>query len=52
MNGKRDVKDDVDFAILTNEITKATFDKNVEEYKKIQRIKKKKICVIIWMTWN
>ena len=42
MNGKKDVKDDVDFAILTNEITKATFDKNVEEYKVSRKKKKKK----------
>ena len=30
---KHDVKEDVEFAILTNEISKATFGKTVEEYK-------------------
>ena len=30
----RGIKEDKDFAILTNEISKATFDKTVEEYKR------------------
>ena len=37
----RDVKEDVEFAILTNEISKATFGKTVEEYKKFKGLNKK-----------
>jgi hypothetical protein len=37
----RSVKEDKEFAILTNEISKATFGKTVEEYKEFKNIKKK-----------
>lgn len=37
----RDVKEDKEFAILTNEISKATFDKTVEEYKEYKKLSKK-----------
>ena len=37
----RDVKEDVEFAILTNEISKATFGKTVEEYKEFKGLNKK-----------
>src|SRR3990167_5824461 len=36
---KRGIKERIDFAILTNEISKATFDKTVEEYKKFKKLK-------------
>src|SRR3989344_5391471 len=35
------VEEDKEFAILTNEITKATFGKNVEEYKKFKGLERK-----------
>jgi len=38
----RGIKEDKDFAILTNEISKATFDKTVEEYKKFKGLPNKK----------
>jgi len=37
----RGVTEDVDFAILTNEITKATFGMNVQEYKEFKGVKRK-----------
>ena len=40
---KRDVKEDVEFAILTNEISKATFGKTVEEYKEFKKLKKENL---------
>jgi len=36
---KRGVEEQIDFAILTNEISKATFGKSVEEYKKFKNLK-------------
>jgi len=36
---KRGIKERIEFAILTNEISKATFDKTVEEYKKFKKLK-------------
>lgn len=36
----RDIKTEKEFAILTNEISKATFGKTVEEYKKFKELKK------------
>jgi len=38
----RGIKQEKDFAILTNEISKATFDKTVEEYKKFKGLPNKK----------
>jgi len=37
----RGIKEPDDFAILTNEISKATFDKTVQEYKEFKGLKKK-----------
>ena len=37
----REVKEEKDFAILTNEISKATFDKTVQEYKDFKGINRK-----------
>src|SRR3989339_1975494 len=37
----RDIKEQNDFAILTNEISKATFNKTVQEYKQFKGLKKK-----------
>ncbi len=37
----RDIKTEKEFAILTNEISKATFGKTVGEYKEFKRLKKK-----------
>lgn len=37
----RDIKTEKDFAILTNEITKATFGKTVQEYKEFKGLPKK-----------
>ena len=36
---KRGIKERIEFAILTNEISKATFYKTVEEYKKFKKLK-------------
>ncbi len=36
---KRGIEEQIDFAILTNEISKATFGKTVEEYKKFKNLK-------------
>ncbi len=37
----RDVAEEKDFAILTNEISKATFGKTVQEYKEFKRLQRK-----------
>ncbi len=39
----RGVNEDVEFAILTNEISKATFGKSVEEYKKHKKLKRENL---------
>lgn len=39
----RDVKEETEYAILTNEISKATFGKTVEEYKKIKNLDKENL---------
>ncbi|MFP4402774.1 MAG: Bro-N domain-containing protein [Candidatus Woesearchaeota archaeon] len=38
----RDIKSEKEFAILTNEISKATFGKTIVEYKKFKQLKNKK----------
>src|SRR3989338_6383194 len=40
---KRGVKEDKEYAILTNEISKATFGKTVEEYKQLKGLKKENL---------
>lgn len=45
------VKEDKEYVILTNEISKATFGKNVDEYKELKGLKKDNIG-IIWMIWS
>jgi len=40
---KRGVQEDKEYAILTNEISKATFGKTVEEYKKFKNLKKENL---------
>ncbi|MBI2672505.1 phage antirepressor protein [Candidatus Woesearchaeota archaeon] len=40
---KRGVKEDNDYAILTNEISKATFGKTVDEYKKFKGLKRENL---------
>lgn len=39
----RGVRKEIEFAILTNEISKAAFGKTVEEYKKIKKIKRENL---------
>ncbi len=39
----RGVKEDIEFAILTNEIGKATFGKTVEEYKELKKLKRENL---------
>src|SRR3989344_1893280 len=39
----RGIKEEIEFAILTNEISKATFDKTVEEYKKFKKLKRENL---------
>ncbi len=39
----RGVKEDIEFAILTNEISKATFGKTVEEYKNHKKLKRENL---------
>ena len=39
----REIKEEKEFAILTNEISKATFGKTVEEYKKFKRLKRENL---------
>ena len=40
---KRGVKEQVEYAILTNEISKATFGKTVEEYKSFKGLKRENL---------
>jgi hypothetical protein len=40
---KRGVKEDREYAILTNEISRATFGKTVEEYKQLKRLNKENL---------
>ena len=40
---KREVKEDKEYAILTNEISKATFGKTVEEYKHLKNLNKENL---------
>lgn len=40
---KRGIQEQIDFAILTNEISKATFGKTIEEYKKLKRLNKENL---------
>ncbi|MBI4151030.1 Bro-N domain-containing protein [Candidatus Woesearchaeota archaeon] len=40
---KRDVNEDKEYAILTNEISKATFGKTVDEYKQFKRLRKENL---------
>jgi len=40
---KRKIKENKEYAILTNEISKATFDKTVEEYKKFKKLNKENL---------
>ena len=39
----RGVKQEIEFAILTNEISKAAFGKTVEEYKKLKKLKRENL---------
>ncbi len=39
----RGVKEEIEYAILTNEISKATFGKTVEEYKKVKKLKRENL---------
>ena len=39
----RDIKKEIEFAILTNEISKATFGKTIEEYKKLKGLEKENL---------
>ena len=39
----RGVKEEIEFAILTNEISKATFGKTVEEYKEFKKLKRENL---------
>lgn len=39
----RGVKEEIEYAILTNEITKATFGKTVEEYKELKKLNKENL---------
>jgi len=40
---KRDIEEDKEYAILTNEISKATFGKNIDEYKKLKGLKRENL---------
>jgi len=40
---QRGVEEDIEFAILTNEISKAAFGKTVEEYKKIKKLSRENL---------
>src|SRR3989338_3167763 len=40
---KRGIKEPIEFAILTNEISKATFGKTIEEYKKLKKLNKENL---------
>ena len=39
----RGIKEEIDFAILTNEISKATFGKTIEEYKEFEKLKRENL---------
>ncbi len=39
----RGIQKEIEFAILTNEISKATFGKTIEEYKKIKKLKRENL---------
>ncbi|MEK6913133.1 MAG: Bro-N domain-containing protein [Nanoarchaeota archaeon] len=39
----RGIKEEIDFAILTNEISKATFGKTIEEYKEFKKLKRENL---------
>ena len=39
----RDVEEEIEFAILTNEISKAAFGKTVEEYKELKKLKRENL---------
>lgn len=39
----RGIKEEIEFAILTNEISKATFGKTVEEYKELKKLKRENL---------
>jgi len=39
----RRIKEEIEFAILTNEISKATFGKTVEEYKKLKKLERENL---------
>ena len=39
----KEIEKEVDFAILTNEISKATFGKTVEEYKQLKKLKRENL---------
>ncbi len=39
----RGIKQDIEFAILTNEISKAAFGKTIEEYKKLKNLKRENL---------
>jgi len=39
----RGLKEEIEYAILTNEISKATFDKTIEEYKKFKGLNKENL---------
>ena len=41
---RRGVKEEKEYAILTNEISKATFGKTVDEYKQFKEIKNENLC--------
>ena len=40
---KRGMQREIEFAILTNEISKATFGKTIEEYKKLKKLKRENL---------
>lgn len=39
----RSIREEIEFAILTNEISKATFGKTIEEYKKLKKLKRENL---------
>ena len=39
----RKIKEEIEFAILTNEISKATFGKTIEEYKEFKKLKRENL---------
>jgi len=39
----RDIKEEIEYAILTNEISKATFGKTIEEYKQLKKLDKENL---------